>query len=199
MRFVSILVLAWLATGCVPKGKYVELEDQLSTCRDKLNKQRETRAGGGSSEAWKEDLRPLIDRGVLEVEEVDGRTVIGMKSEVLFGSGSAELSADGRRTVSELAKVLAKRSDSNWQVEGHTDDQAVSGEAFSSNWELGAARALSVLEVMVQGGMNPARLSAATFGEYAPVASNANDASRAQNRRIEVVLLPEVGSRKLRK
>ncbi len=198
MRWVPFLVLAVAAVGCVPKGKYVELEGQLDTCREKLNKQREARAGGGSSDAWVEDLRPLIDRGVLEVEEVEGRTVIGMKSEVLFGSGSAELSADGRRNVTELAEVLAKRSESNWQIEGHTDDRPIGG-TFSSNWELGAARALSVLEVMVEGGMNPGRLSAATFGEHAPVASNASEAGRSQNRRIEVVLLPEVGSRKLRR
>lgn len=184
-----------LASGCVAQSKYAELETQYEQCRNKLSKQRD-RSG---PPAWVAQLQPLVDRGVLEVEDVDGRTVIGMSSEVLFRSGSAELSADGTRTVRDLAAVLAKQTDADWQVEGHTDDQPISSQQFPSNWDLGAARAIAVLQVMVGAGMSADHLSAATFGEFAPVAPNTSESGRAKNRRIDVVLLPEVRSRRLQK
>lgn len=195
MRPLIWMCVVSLSVGCVSKSKYSELETKYEQCRTKLGKAKE-RSG---PPAWVQQLQPLVDRGVLEVEDVDGRTVIGMSSEVLFRSGSADLSADGRQTVSDLAKILARQTDADWQVEGHTDNQPISSEAFPSNWDLGAARALSVLKVMLDAGMSADHLSAATFGQFAPVASNATDAGRAQNRRIEVVLLPEIRSRKLRK
>lgn len=205
MRFPILLVVAALATGgCVSKSKYAELESQLKQCRERKRDAdggAGTPARGGTSQRAElvEQLRPLIESGVLEVEDIDGRTVIGMKAEVLFPSGSAELSPKGRDTVSQIAKVLARKTDTNWQVEGHTDNQPISSAQFPSNWELGAARALAVLKVMLDNGMSGGRLSAATFGEHAPVANNENDTGRAYNRRIEIVLLPQIGPRKLRK
>ncbi len=201
MRIVVFVLAATLASGCVSKSKYMQIENQLETCRTRLQKHRARNDDGkkGARDELAKQLQPLIDRGVLEVEDVEGRTVIGMRSEVLFPSGSAELSDNGRTTVSDLGRVLARRTEARWQVEGHTDNEAISTAQFPSNWDLGAARALAVLKVMMQAGMSPQRVSAATFGEYAPVASNATAANRAFNRRIEVVLLPEAGIRKLRK
>ena len=215
MRIPFALVALTLAgSGCVAKSKYAELENQLEGCRNKLEKARDGGpagggGGGGGGGAPNRgqpgvraelirQLQPLIDRGVLEIEEVDGRTIVAMSSEVLFASGSSELSAGGRETVSEVSRALARQTDANWQVEGHTDNQPISSKDFD-NWDLGADRALAVLRVMAQAGMSPDHLSAATFGEHAPVASNASEPGRAHNRRIEIALLPEAGTRRLRK
>jgi chemotaxis protein MotB len=197
MRELSVVVLACtLLVGCVSQSKYAQLETQLAQCRGK-------KVGGGGGGAGGEarrtalldQLKPLVDRGVLEVEDYDGRTVLGMRSEVLFGSGSAELSPDGRATLREVAKALAGQENTRWQIEGHTDNDPMQGAV--TNWELGANRALAVLHVMVESGMPPGRLSAATFGEYAPVAKNDKAEGKAKNRRIEIVLLRDFRAAKV--
>ncbi|MFH1468598.1 MAG: flagellar motor protein MotB [Pseudomonadota bacterium] len=133
-----------------------------------------------------------MDRGILEVTVDEGRIVVGMAADVLFASGSADLSVDGRQAVVEVAHVLARRTDREFQVEGHTDDIPISSAAFPDNWHLGAARAINVLQVMVKAGMPAERISAATFADTRPVGANASPAGRARNRRIEVVLLPDL-------
>ena len=201
MRTIAILVAAtMLSAGCVSKKKYNELEtmyEEAQTQNKKLRDQLEARDRKAKQrlEAFRElmkDFKPLIDRGVLKIEVVEGRVVIGMASDVLFASGSAELSADGKSNVAEVARLLGKRSDRNFQVEGHTDNVPISSEMYPSNWELGAARAVTVMKHMVSNGMPQDQISAATFGDQMPVASNGTDEGRAQNRRIEIVLLPDV-------
>jgi len=188
-------LVAVLAAGCVPKSKYLDVQNKLDACQSKLDKKGEHKGqGNGNADftAIAKELQPLVQKGILEVEDEDGRTTIGMRAEVLFPSGSADLSADGRDTIHQVGVALARNTSLNWQVEGHTDNQPIDTKEFPDNWHLGAARSLAVLEVLQNAGMSGDRLSAASFGEFTPVASNANEAGRAQNRRIEIVLLPEV-------
>lgn len=186
MRVLAFASLLTVAAGCSSAAKVQELENQLQACRGKKGG---APAGGGSAQkgAILEQLKPLVDRGILSVEDQDGRTVLGMRSEVLFSSGSSELSNDGRQTVAEIARVLNKQEGTRWQVEGHTDNDPMQGAM--TNWELGANRALAVLHVMIDAGMSPQRLSASTFGEFNPVARNESADGKAKNRRIEIVLL----------
>jgi chemotaxis protein MotB len=118
--------------------------------------------------------------------------VIQLPQDVLFASGSATLSADGRSTLSQVASVLATLEDRSFQIEGHTDNVPIATAAFPSNWELSSARALSVVRVLIQGGVPAERLSGAGYGEYQPVASNDDPQSRRRNRRIEIVMLPNL-------
>jgi chemotaxis protein MotB len=191
---ITTLLLTTTLVGCVSQAKYAQLESQLEACR---NKKGGGGGGGGGSggggggaetrRALLEQLKPLVDRGILEVEDYDGRTVIGMRSEVLFPSGSWELSPDGKATIREVGKALNNQTNTRWQIEGHTDNDPMQGNL--TNWELGANRALAVLHVMVEAGMSSDRLSAATFGEFNPVVKNDTDEHKAKNRRIEIVLL----------
>ncbi len=205
-RFILALSLA-LAVGCVAKSKYVELEDQYSASQDKVAEQQElieklqadlaktSNLAEAAAEKLKElrrEFQPLIDRGVLEVTVDEGRIVIGMAADVLFPPGSAELSADGRANVTQVAKLLAKRSDREFQVEGHTDSDPIATDAFPSNWHLGSARAINVVQVMIEAGLQADQVSAATFADTRPVATNEADGGKAKNRRIEVVLLPDL-------
>jgi chemotaxis protein MotB len=137
-------------------------------------------------------FRSLIDAGRLSVSIVRGRVVINLPQDILFASGSATLGRDGRQTVQEVASVLAGIQDRRFQVEGHTDNVPISTAQFPSNWELSAARALSVVKILVERGVPPENVSGAGYGEFHPVATNTTPDGRRLNRRIEIVMLPNL-------
>ena len=139
-------------------------------------------------------FKTLIDAGQLRVQIVDGRMVLTLPSDVLFDSGSAKLSKVGRETVKSVAQVLATMTDKRFQVEGHTDNVPISNAQYASNWELAAARALIVVKTMIDGGMQSQGLSAASYGEFHPATGNETGLDRAVNRRIEIVVLPDLSS-----
>lgn len=137
-------------------------------------------------------FRELIDAGRLTVKILDGRMVVQLATDVLFSSGSASLSADGRKAIREVAEVFAEIPDRRFQVEGHTDDVPIRTERFPSNWELASARALTVLREMLDAGLPAERVSAASYGEFDPVAPNRTKEGKAQNRRIQIVVVPDL-------
>jgi chemotaxis protein MotB len=117
------------------------------------------------------------------------------QSEVLFPSGSAELTPDGQAQIANLAKTLTDIAQEipkniNWilRVDGHTDRVPISTVQFPSNWELSTARAISVVKQLIQEGIPPDRLAAAGFGEYQPLETGNTPEARARNRRIELKL-----------
>ena len=137
----------------------------------------------------------------LLLEGRDGVSIVGdrfvFSSEVLFASGKADLTPEGQTKIAKITEVLKgiaseMPADIDWilQVDGHTDDLAVTGGIeFRNNWELSQARALSVVLFMVNAiGMDPQRLSANGFGEFQPLNKDNTSAARAQNRRIELKL-----------
>jgi chemotaxis protein MotB len=137
-------------------------------------------------------LRAMIDAGKLSVKIVDGRMVLALPSDVLFASGSADLSPAGLQAISEVTGILLTIPDRKLQIEGHTDNVPIRTARFPSNWELGAARAITIVKAMTSAGMNPARVSAASFGELRPAAANDTELGRGQNRRIEIVVVPDL-------
>ena len=139
-----------------------------------------------------ERFSSLIDAGRLSVSISRGRMVINLPQDILFPSGSATLNQEGRQTLAEVAGVLGDFQDRRFQVEGHTDDVPISTEEFPSNWELSAGRALSVVKLLVSQGVDPENLSGAAYGEYQPVASNETATGRRRNRRIEIVMIPNL-------
>jgi len=118
------------------------------------------------------------------------------QSEVFFDSGAATLRPDGRAELDKLAgAVLALEkqipSDIPWvlRVDGHTDIRPVSPTSpFKSNWDLSAARAISVVQYLISKGVSPDRLAAAGFGEYQPIDPGTSEEALAHNRRIELKL-----------
>jgi chemotaxis protein MotB len=134
----------------------------------------------------------LVDAGKLTVSILNGRMVVHMQTDVLFRSGSARLSPDGRSAVEEVSGLLVSIPDRRYQVEGHTDSVPIQTFAFPTNWELASARAISVVNVMIEKGMPPERVSAVSYGDTTPIALNNSDKGKAQNRRIEIVLVPDL-------
>jgi chemotaxis protein MotB len=141
-----------------------------------------------------QQFRSMIDSGKLTVTFRRGRMIVELPAAVLFASGSAELSAQGATALKEVAAILGHVPGKRFIVAGHTDDvpitKALTG--YSSNWALSAARAVIVTEALLGAGLPPGHLSAAGFGQYDPIASNRAPAGRQKNRRIEIVLEPEL-------
>jgi chemotaxis protein MotB len=114
--------------------------------------------------------------------------VIRLNDALLFSSGRAYLDDHALKLVSQVASII-KPLPNAVRIEGNTDDQPPDGILFTSNWDLSTARALAVLKAMVDLGMDPSRLSAQGNAQYNPVTPNVDDASRAKNRRVDIVII----------
>ena len=137
-------------------------------------------------------LQSMIDGGQLTVSIDAGRIVINLPNNVLFNSGSASLNAEGQEALAQIGGVLKNFSDRRFQVEGHTDNVPIKSARFPSNWELSTTRALAVVHLLSDMGVTPENLSAAGFGEFRPRADNDTEDGRQLNRRIEIVMLPNL-------
>lgn len=117
------------------------------------------------------------------------------QSELLFGSGSAQLGTAGKAELAKLAGTLKEVAgripeDIDWilRVDGHTDRVPINTPQFPSNWELSTARAVSVVRFLAGQGIPARRLTAAGFGEFHPIAKGDSPEARRRNRRIEIKL-----------
>ena len=125
------------------------------------------------------------------------RLVIQMRSKVLFDSGKAKLTKEGKKAIRTLGRVL-RYINRHFQVAGHTDSIPTRGVGFKDNWALSAVRAIVVVRLLRKAGVPGGRLSAAGYGQFDPVRSNAYRKGRARNRRIEITLFPSVNVKRLR-
>jgi chemotaxis protein MotB len=131
--------------------------------------------------------RGLADRINIRMEA--DRIVIGMNSDLLFASGSAQLRPSAGPVLDAVADALRGRPN-EIRIEGHTDNVPINTPEFNSNWELSAARATTVLRRLVEEGrLSPDKLFAAAYGDTRPRADNATAEGRAANRRAEIVIL----------
>src|SRR5271168_1025759 len=117
------------------------------------------------------------------------------QSSVLFDVGKADISPAGKQSLDSLASAVLDLEreippDLPWilRVDGHTDNRPIGGGQYKSNWELSAARAVSVVQYLISKGVEPDRLAAAGFGEFQPIDQGTDDESLARNRRIELKL-----------
>ncbi len=124
----------------------------------------------------------------MAIDRAADRLVIRMKSAILFSEAQAALTPQAEKVLSGLTPVLAK-APSRLRVEGHTDDVPIRSAIFPSNWELSAARAISVIRYLEEHGIDRGRLSVAGYGEFHPLAPNDSAERRALNRRVEIVVL----------
>ncbi|WP_228531104.1 MULTISPECIES: OmpA family protein [Myxococcaceae] len=168
---------------------------EMTTALNELQQRKEeAEARMGEYRALLAKFRGLIDAGKLKVRIVEGRMVVVLASDVLFPSGSASLSKEGKAAVGEVATLLASIPRRQFQVEGHTDNVPIATAQYPSNWELAAARALTVVKTMREVGMPPDRISAASFGDSKPAVPNDSAEGRAQNRRIEITIVPDLST-----
>ena len=175
-----VLVLVVLTAGLAQAG----LAARLRSAEGELTHVKNERARIESR------LRAMAPAGTIAVE--DGKVIL--QGEVLFRSGSDELSEDGEKTVAQLApalaSLLASEPDQMVLFGGHTDNVPITTERFGSNWELSTARATAVARAFVQDGLAPGRVIASGFGAHHPRGDNHTSEGRKANRRIEILLVP---------
>ena len=127
--------------------------------------------------------------GDLTVTQKEGKVYVSLQSKLLFKSGSKTVESRGKEALGKVANVLKTNPDIDIIIEGHTDNV---GET-TSNWDLSAMRATSVVKILVDSyGVNPNRVVASGRGEHLPVASNDDSAGKQMNRRIEIILSPKL-------
>ena len=183
--------------------KKAQLQQELEEARRQLNASQsqletmqqieaETQKRNEIYARFVKELQKMIDGGQLTVSIEQGRIVINLPDEVLFASGSATVNTAGQEALGQIAKALAAFPDRRFQIEGHTDNVPIQSARFPSNWELSTGRALSVVHLMIREGVAPENVSAAGFGEFHPRADNETKEGRALNRRIEIIMLPNL-------
>jgi chemotaxis protein MotB len=180
---------------------YAEQKDALEKLRKDKEQLEQIRK---RFEALKQKLDSLTKLG-LSVTVRKNRMTIQLPGDVLFDSGRVDLKKEGKEILLKVAEVIRNDKDLNsrsFQVAGHTDNTPLVGGVFRDNWGLSAMRAREVLTFLVAptsekagaggGGLPPDHWSAAGYGDTDPVAANDKPADKQKNRRVELVVVPNV-------
>lgn len=133
-------------------------------------------------------LAGLVKSGLVRVRRGENFLAVEIQSDLLFASGVSTPSATALGTIRQLAGVL-RNAPNAIRVEGYTDNQPIRTAQFRSNWDLSAERATNVVYELIDSGIPPERLASMGYGEYQPIADNANATGRSANRRVELVIL----------
>jgi chemotaxis protein MotB len=172
------------------------LNGELGTLREESDKRAKAlEAARKRQEDYKkmvEKFRSMVESGKLKVKIQNNKMLVELASAILFPSGQAKLSKEGDDALTEVAAVLSTITDRQFQVAGHTDDIPIKNARFKSNWELSSARAVAVVKKLAEAGVKEANLSAAGYADTQPASPNDSEEGRAVNRRIEIVLQPNL-------
>jgi len=129
----------------------------------------------------------------VDVQVLKGVVYISLADNMLYKSGSYEISDRAGETLSKVAKIINDYKDYDVLVEGNTDNVPISRENIRNNWDLSSLRASSVVQALQnQYGVNPKRLTAGGRGEYNPVADNTSEAGKTKNRRTQIIITPKL-------
>lgn len=133
-------------------------------------------------------LQKWVKKGMIAVSGNEKWLEIEIKSSLLFKSGDALLSAEAANVLSELTDVV-KTTRNPLYVSGYTDDVPINTARYPTNWELSAARSASVVRLLAQNGINPARMGAIGYGEFRPIVANDSATNRQKNRRVVIRIM----------
>jgi chemotaxis protein MotB len=184
-------------TISIYENKTGSLEKDLKASKAELAELRKARAAAEKAaqqyRQLTERLASMVQSGKLSVTIRRGRMVLLLSNNILFDTGKTQLKPDGQAAIAEIASVLKEIPNRQYLVTGHTDNVPVGKNSqFKSNWELSTARAVEVVQMLQNSGVSPSQLAAAGYGEFDPVATNDTDEGRSLNRRIEIVLMPNL-------
>jgi chemotaxis protein MotB len=181
-----------IATARLADAEQRVIEAKAALGRELVAKQEiEARLSGASERAREADelaksLQDIVGKQGTVVRD-ENRLTLELVDKVLFRSGRASLTSRGEHVLGRVGDALRKLPEKQIWVQGHTDDVPISNDEFASNWELSAARALTIVTYLEdEAGIDPRRLAAVAFGEHRPVSQS----KRYRNRRIEIVLFP---------
>jgi chemotaxis protein MotB len=170
------------------------LQSKVSELTSKAEKAEQLEKATKTYEDLQKKLEKEIHDGQIQLKEMKNRLTMTMVDKILFASGSADVSKEGKKVLDKVITILKDITDKRIQVEGHTDNVRIYSSIktkYPTNWELSVARATQVVRYLQEeGGLDPKLLSATGYSEYQPLAPNDTDEGKAKNRRIEIVLLP---------
>lgn len=129
----------------------------------------------------------------IQIEVKKGVVYVSISDKLLFRSGSAEVNQRALDVLSKVAKVINDHSDIEVMVEGHTDNVPISTDCLKDNWDLSVKRATSIVRILQwRYNVAPERMTAAGRSEYLPKATNETDIGRQENRRTEIIIIPQL-------
>ena len=200
----SVLLLLWAASallaGCGSQGKYDELEAKYNALQGQYKQlegqykqlQQASAAQAAQSSADIAALKQEMDAGKVHVSRLQNAIKYTVNSDLLFRSGSWEMSKEGQEIIAKLVPQLAPFQQAKLVVHGYTDNApvgpALQQQGITSNAVLSQKRAEAVMAYFIAHGVKPDLIAARGLGEADPVASNDTAEGRAQNRRVEVTL-----------
>jgi len=191
---------AVLLAGCVSQGKYDDLEGKYTQLQSQYNAlqgqyqqlQQASAAQAAQSSADIAALKQEMDAGKVHVSRLQNAIKYTVNSDLLFQSGSWEMSKEGQELIAKLVPQLAPFQQSKLVVHGYTDNApvgpALQQQGITSNAVLSQKRAEAVMAYFIAHGVKPDLIAARGLGEAEPVAANDTAEGRAQNRRVEVTL-----------
>ena len=169
------------------EGLQIMIEEQKVASEQEIAMVKKT------SDELVQNLNKEISEGQIAIEQILGRLTMSIAEELFFESGKAEIKPSGQEVLKRIGDILKNIPEKNIRVEGHTDNVPIGPkirEKYPTNWELGASRAVNVTRFFQEeAGIDPLRLSAVSYGQYRPKATNRTKTGRAKNRRIEIILI----------
>lgn len=176
---------------------------RLENLQKELNKRsaqiEELQALINAKEAQMQQLKDAISKALhnfegkgLTVEQRNGKIYVSMENKLLFNSGSWAVGTEGKKAVEQLASVLSQNKDINVLIEGHTDNVPYTGTTILDNWDLSVKRATAIVRILEDKGVNQTQITAAGRSEFVPVGSNETSEGKTKNRRIEIILAPNL-------
>ena len=170
-------------------NKHADLKDLVNPMKGTLTSSAEAQSLQDAEQAIQKALNPEIQRHEVTMAMHREGLVVSLKEMGFFDSGSASIRPESLGAITRLAAVLKVRPE-DMRIEGHTDNVPIHTPRFASNWELSTSRATELIQLLIiRYGLLPGHLSAAGYSEFHPVATNDTAAGRAQNRRLDIVIL----------
>lgn len=165
-------------------NKYIKHLTEINRKNDSLNM---VLTNNLTRSLSKEEMRDV------DVQVLKGVVYISLADNMLYQSGSYEISSAAHETLAKIAKIIKDYHDYDVLIEGNTDNVPISRPNIRNNWDLSTLRASSVVQALQnQHGVDPKRLTAGGRGEYNPIASNDTEAGRARNRRTQIIITPQL-------
>jgi chemotaxis protein MotB len=197
---IPVVLVILLAGYFLTQDRYKKLEDKYNACQSKAGLTEKEKADLLAREQQAkvtydqlmEQLKKEVSEGQVAIQQYEDKLTVNVAEKIFFDSGSAELKPGGKELLKKFGRIVKGLTDKWIRVEGHTDNVPIAKPlrpTYPTNWELSAARAITVVRFLQEhAGVPPKMLMAAAFGQYQPIAPNDTAANKQKNRRIEIVL-----------
>jgi flagellar motor protein MotB len=197
---IPVVLIILLVGYFVTEDRYNKLEEKYNACQGKIGltekekadllaREQQTKA---TYDQLMDQLKKEVGEGQVAIQQYEDKLTVNVAEKIFFDSGSAELKPGGKELLKKFGRIVKGLNDKWIRVEGYTDNVPIAKPlqpTYPTNWELSAARAITVVRFLQdQAGVPPKMLMAAAFGQYQPIAPNDTAANKQKNRRIEIVL-----------